>query len=407
MIFTRIYIDNLYCFSGTEVDLTFNKKRQSSTIEHEHLSYAPNFKYKKVVVITGQNASGKTAFGKVLCGIQNFVSQNEITPYLKEGIHDSTKLAVIDIEFVSGKGIKNTPKLHRLRLSLQKENGRVYLESAKYSSTPIQKTESNTSARKRLNAIFDEEKAKRKIDKYIQINYQLMSKSNDNKSSHYQAVLEMILSEHSIGGWSYSFSEQKPNKQLIHFESIYVKYLPRFLSTFDPSIRGTEELFTTESNKKILEGIKVIFKNGDSIHITGDGMHISEPNRLSRGTLEGIEVAKLFSYIKSDSHDIYYIDEQMAYCHSELEISMLNVLIESLPQDKQLFYTTHNYDIIGMNLPPHSYYIFRKKGEFADVVDIGTKFTKNDRSLLNYVRNDAFDTLPDTYKIDSLSWEEL
>jgi hypothetical protein len=70
----------------------------------------------------------------------------------------------------------------------------------------------------------------------------------------------------------------------------------------------------------------------------------------------------------------------MAYSHSELEISMLNLMIEKLGENSQLFYTSHNYDVLEMNLPSHSY-VFMKKDEFVEVMHpekLG--YTKNDRN---------------------------
>ncbi|VVM17896.1 hypothetical protein BSPWISOXPB_7323 [uncultured Gammaproteobacteria bacterium] len=97
-----------------------------------------------------------------------------------------------------------------------------------------------------------------------------------------------------------------------------------------------------------------------------------------------------------------FLDEKMAYSHSELEISMLNLMIEKLGENSQLFYTSHNYDVLEMNLPSHSY-VFMKKDEFVEVMHpekLG--YTKNDRNLLNLVKNDVFKALPDTTKIEAL-----
>jgi hypothetical protein len=90
----------------------------------------------------------------------------------------------------------------------------------------------------------------------------------------------------------------------------------------------------------------------------------------------------------------------MAYSHSEIEISILNLIIEKLKPNSQFFYTTHNYDILEMNLPNHSY-TFMKKNKFIKVLHPGKLgYTKNDRGLLGYVKNDVFGTLPDTSKIE-------
>ena len=77
-------------------------------------------------------------------------------------------------------------------------------------------------------------------------------------------------------------------------------------------------------------------------------------------------------------------------------------MIESLPRNSQLFYTTHNYDILEMNLPSHSYTFLKKDGysEFIHPEKLG--YNKNDRGLLSYVKNDVFGTRPNLDSIYNL-----
>jgi len=92
----------------------------------------------------------------------------------------------------------------------------------------------------------------------------------------------------------------------------------------------------------------------------------------------------------------------MAYSHSEMEIAMLNLMIEKLSPNAQLFYTTHNCDLLEMNLPSHSY-TFLRKDPFVKVAHPEKMgYTKNDRNLLGYMKNDVFSTLPDTTRIENL-----
>ena len=69
MIITDITINNLYCFDDFYVDFSYPRKINSSTIDCEFLEERPNFNIKRFCVIMGSNSSGKTSFGKVLCGI--------------------------------------------------------------------------------------------------------------------------------------------------------------------------------------------------------------------------------------------------------------------------------------------------------------------------------------------------
>lgn len=110
----------------------------------------------------------------------------------------------------------------------------------------------------------------------------------------------------------------------------------------------------------------------------------------------------LSDYEHSDIPDTYFLDEKMAFAHSELEQAIVNLIIEKLQPNSQFFYTTHNYDILEMNLPIHSYVFLKKDNEYSQFVQPEILFKKNDSKLLNYVKNDVFSTLPDTTAIDEL-----
>jgi hypothetical protein len=69
-----------------------------------------------------------------------------------------------------------------------------------------------------------------------------------------------------------------------------------------------------------------------------DGKIISH-ERFSRGTIESIEVAHFLNYIILNDGGTFFLDEKMAYSHSEIEISILNLIIEKLKPNSQFFYT--------------------------------------------------------------------
>ena len=73
MIVLNVKIDNLYMFKNFEVNFTFPKRVSNSILEDETLNYAPKIRYKKVNIIMGANASGKTTFGRLLCNFENFL----------------------------------------------------------------------------------------------------------------------------------------------------------------------------------------------------------------------------------------------------------------------------------------------------------------------------------------------
>jgi len=148
MIFTKIEIDNLYCFQDFSLDLTFSKKKVASTIPDEHIPGRPNFNYKKICVISGANASGKTAFGRVLCGIQNFISRKNLSTHLSEGICDKNRPSTITVEFVTN----NDLRFHKLDVSFDEND--VNIEHVKYASIYLWGQDSVRTARKRLDTVF-------------------------------------------------------------------------------------------------------------------------------------------------------------------------------------------------------------------------------------------------------------
>ena len=80
--------------------------------------------------------------------------------------------------------------------------------------------------------------------------------------------------------------------------------------------------------------------------------------------------------------------------------------MSKLSPTAQFFYTTHNYDVLDMGFPSHSFLFMRKEGNYTSIVQPENSFSKNDRSLINYVKNNYFNTLPDTSNLDKLMWED-
>ena len=73
MVVLDVRLDNLYAFKNFHLNFAYPKKIVGSCIKDEHLANRPNFRYKKVNIIMGANASGKTSFGRALMNIFNFI----------------------------------------------------------------------------------------------------------------------------------------------------------------------------------------------------------------------------------------------------------------------------------------------------------------------------------------------
>ena len=80
MVIMDIRIDNFYQFKNFHMNMSYPKKIVDSTIEAEHLAGLPNFRYKKVNIIMGANASGKTSLGRLLMKFTNDFSDQNYTP---------------------------------------------------------------------------------------------------------------------------------------------------------------------------------------------------------------------------------------------------------------------------------------------------------------------------------------
>ena len=90
MVLLDVKLDNFLLFNDFSMQLSYPKKPVGSAIADEHLKDRPNFRYKKLIVLMGANATGKTALGKVLMGAFNFIAKREYA-LIAELIEDPQK----------------------------------------------------------------------------------------------------------------------------------------------------------------------------------------------------------------------------------------------------------------------------------------------------------------------------
>mgnify|MGYP003293562230 CR=1 FL=1 len=98
MILMNLRADNLYLFNDFVLDMSYPKKLVKTGIADEYLEGCPNFRYKKVAIIMGANATGKTRLGKLLCNIFLFIKRREYS-YIVKSIEDRSKEAYFSIDF--------------------------------------------------------------------------------------------------------------------------------------------------------------------------------------------------------------------------------------------------------------------------------------------------------------------
>lgn len=177
-----------------------------------------------------------------------------------------------------------------------------------------------------------------------------------------------------------------------------MKILKSVLKTLDTSIVDVEK------SKEVENSYIIRSKNGDIFVQNGE---IIKNNILSSGTKAGIDISYIISSMKKNNHGFYYCDERFTYLQTDVEQIILSLMIEILPKNSQLFFTTHNLDILEMDLPVHSFIFLRKKYDTIEVVDPKDFIKKNDTSIRNSVRNDIFDIAPDINAIFELEGVSL
>lgn len=62
----------------------------------------------------------------------------------------------------------------------------------------------------------------------------------------------------------------------------------------------------------------------------------------------------------------YYLDEKLSSSHSEIEINLLNLVVSKLSKNSQFIYTTHNNEVLNLNVPSHSFLFLSKKGNYVE-----------------------------------------
>ena len=123
MIVMDVKINNFYAFKDFHMNMSYPKKIVNSYIRDEHLKERPNFRYKKVNIIMGANATGKTSFGQMLMSVFNFIHKKE-TAYLINRICDVKKEANFSIDFVM-----NRFTLYSMQIIIHPVNDDDYTEN--------------------------------------------------------------------------------------------------------------------------------------------------------------------------------------------------------------------------------------------------------------------------------------
>lgn len=359
MVVLDVRLNNIYAFKNFHLNLTYPKKIVGSLIKDEHLVDRPNFRYKKVNIIMGANASGKTTFGHALMYIFNFLNKKNYEKFA-EVISDQNKEASfsLDVAFPSH-------LFYRINCIVAPcEDGKYSADSF---SLSIQKEkilvkDSYESCVKRIEA------------------------TQYTPDKDYLRELEKLEQL----GWFFEYPEDTNRiLSLPDKDEQFRRVLENILKVLDPSILAVD--FSHEVEKTYIvriPGSPVILQDGEKF-VT---------NKLSSGTKAGVEIAQVVTSLLTGSYGFYYCDEKFSYIHSDAEKAILSLMIDCLKPNEQLFFTTHNTDILEMALPKHAYTFFRKAVEHDDCpitcIDAASVLKRNTDSLRNAVENDVFSSGP-------------
>ncbi len=358
MIVLNLQLNNIYGFSNFAIDFSYPKRIVNSLIEDEFLEGRPNFRYKKAVILMGANATGKTSLGKALFSIVNFINSGDITSLNSLALSQST--ASFQIDFVN-----EGYTLHRLNGDLTETETGIEV-AMKYACAEILPKDSYEMCRDRLT----------------------LCEIND--------YTEMCK---RIGKTDYTFScpDIKPTTKVSKIKkSLALKVLKSVIGTLDPTL-------TNVSISKDLRNSFIIRRNREEI-IIQDGKLLNRES-LSSGTAEGVDIAFFLALLMSERNGFYYCDEHFSYIQSDIEKRIFGLMLEHLGRYGQLIFTTHNTDMLDLNLPKHCFAFLRKKAEDGYNVRVtyaSDILKRNTDSIRHAEMNDVFSSLPDESLLDEL-----
>ena len=237
------------------------------------------------------------------------------------------------------------------------------------------------------------------ITRFISLPY---AGKGDLRSGDTPAEINGSLKElrKTVGTLRYRFAYPEIEKSLrvkeIGQEEM-LRTLRAVIGTLDPTL-------TDVSIAKELKDSFVIRRRGEEI-IIQDG-NLLNRDLLSSGTAEEIDVAVFLAAMLSQIEGFYYCDEHFSYIESEIEKRIFGLMVERLKGNGQLIFTTHNTDILTLNLPKHSF-TFLHKGIDAEKYIVSVTFAsdilkRNTDSVKCAMENDAFESLPNDSLLDEL-----
>ena len=366
MILMDVKLNNTFGFTDFHMNFSYPKKIVNSIIDSEWLSGHPNFRYKKAVILMGANAAGKTTLGKALLNLFRFLNQQlDVAELSKMAL--AGQEASFSIDFINSGDI-----LHRVNgyIMADDSNSHVKLRLG-YSYTSIGKKDSYETCAERLSQKTQEI-----------VNFDRLNKVRD-----------------TIGKIHYVFScpDIKPSSEISNIDQdLALKVLRAVIGTLDPTLHDI-------SSSRDLKNSFIIRRGTEEI-IIQDGKLLNRDS-LSSGTAEGIDISFFISLLFSGKNSFYYCDEHFSYIQSDIEKRIFGLMLEHLEENEQLIFTTHNPDMLDLNMPKHSFAFLRKRGEAphtTSVIFASDILKRNTDSVHCALENDMFDSIPDDTLLNEL-----
>lgn len=363
MIILNIKLNHVYGFDDFQMNFTYPRKLSVSLIGEEALAGRERFRYKKAIILMGTNATGKTSLGRALLKI--FSSVKEANEAFLRDLYSGDQPAEFLVDFVN-----EGHTLHRLKGSVKGEDVNLH-----YYSAEIGEKDSYEMAVEKLT------------DRTADLN------GNIKELKKQVGVLEYRFAYPEIET-SLRVSDVKKDALL--------KTLRAVIGTLDPTL-------TNISIAKDLKDSFIIRRRSKEI-IIQEGKLLNR-ELMSSGTAEGIDVAVFLASMLSNRNCFYYCDEHFSYIQSDIEKRIFGLMVERLGANEQLIFTTHNTDMLNLNLPKHTFAFMRKEIDDTDykvTVSFASDYLKRHTdSVKCAMENDVFGSLPDDSLLDDLEVIEL
>ncbi len=371
-------LDNFLSFNKFNINFSYPRKVKNNSLNGEYLNDFPHFRYRKLNLILGSNSSGKTSLGRIINAVFEFIRIRNPLSILSLA-DDESKPANFSMDIVFDKDenkVANDACMWRLKGSVSKNEEQLnfFYEKLRPSDTY--------------------EKVVKRIKKQMGMDKSVRNSISDiaNPFEGLAGLFSFPMNEPGYDQVKCAFSEEKQDR--------YKHILETILKTMDTSIKDVQK------TPDVKDSYFINFYNGKQV-VFQDGDLYSKIKLLSSGTKYSFNIANAIMNIIYRKHSFSYLDEQFTYVDSDIEEVLISVMTNLLKDCSQLIITSHNKDLLNMNLPTHSFGFLKKdvvEGKsYTEYINASDYVKKNTQSLFQSYQNDLFQATPSTDLLRSLA----